>query len=125
MDRRKARKLLDEERTRLQGVLEALADEGVGEQSDKDAFSELSLVDQHPADMGTETFERQKDMSILQQVQAELADVERALERIEAGTYGTCEACGKAIGDDRLAARPAARFCIEDQARLERETRSA
>lgn len=125
MDRKTARKLLADERVRLQGVIDALRNEGIGEQSDQEAFSELSVLDQHPADMGTETFERQKDMSILQQVEAELADVERALDRVEAGTYGTCEACGKPIGQARLKAKPAARFCVEDQARLEREARSA
>ena len=44
-----------------------------------------------------------------------------ALKRIDEGSYGTCEACGKAIGDDRLEALPAARFCLDDQHLAESE----
>jgi RNA polymerase-binding transcription factor DksA len=83
------------------------------------------VVDQHPADVGSETFERDKEMSILYNVEAELSDVDRALRRIRERTYGLCEACGRPIGSARLEARPAARFCIEDQARVERGARSA
>jgi RNA polymerase-binding transcription factor DksA len=81
---------------------------------------ELSGQDQHPADMGTEMFERTKEISILERLDGELIEIERALTRIEAGTYGTCEACGRRIDAERLRARPAARFCIEDQQAAER-----
>lgn len=70
--------------------------------------------------VGTETFDRERDLAILEQVEAELSEVERALQRLEAGTYGTCEACGKPIDDARLEAVPAARFCLEDEAAAER-----
>jgi DnaK suppressor protein len=53
-------------------------------------------------------------------MEAKIADVERALERLEAGTYGVCEACGQPIAEARLEAYPAARFCRADQARSER-----
>jgi RNA polymerase-binding transcription factor DksA len=52
-------------------------------------------------------------MGMLERVEGELADVERVLPRIDDGTYGTCEACGAAIPDDRLAEAPAERFCAE------------
>lgn len=125
MDAKKARKLLDAERERLLGLKEGFRKDHLGEESERDSLSELSTLDQHPADIGTETFEIEKDMSILNGIEAELVDIERAAERIEAGTYGVCEACGKAIGEARLQARPAARYCIEDQARVEREARTA
>jgi RNA polymerase-binding transcription factor DksA len=48
-------------------------------------------------------------------VEAELDDVTRALDRLDEGTYGTCEVCGGTLGDDVLAAAPAARFCGEHQ----------
>jgi RNA polymerase-binding transcription factor DksA len=54
-----------------------------------------------------------------------LADVARALERLERGEYGTCEACGQPIGDARLAARPAARLCLRDQELAEAEESAA
>ena len=86
-----------------------------------DGAGELSTVDQHPGDSGTETFELEKTVSLLEQVEDELQEVEAAFQRLEAGTYGTCQACGRPIGDERLEAMPAARFCIEDQAKAERE----
>jgi RNA polymerase-binding transcription factor DksA len=117
-----ARTRLDEERRRLEEVRESF--DGIGEESERDNLSELSGADQHQADVGSETFEREKDLSILEQVEAELADVAHALERLDEGTYGTCEACGKPIGDERLEAMPAARFCLDDQALAEREVRT-
>ncbi len=54
------------------------------------------------------------DLSILDQLEVELRDVERALQRLEEGSYTTCEACGEAIGEDRLEAHPVTRVCAED-----------
>src|SRR5438876_408008 len=76
-------------------------DEHLRDESEDDSISELSSNDQHPADIGSETFEREKDLSILEQVEAELADVEHALRRLEDGTYGICEACGQPIDEAR------------------------
>jgi RNA polymerase-binding transcription factor DksA len=118
-----ARQRLAEERERLDGVKSTFDDEHFGEQSESESVGELSSYDQHQADMGTETFEREKDLSILEQVEAELADVEHALRRLDDGTYGTCEVCGSAIPDERLEALPAARLCLEHQAQAEREVR--
>jgi RNA polymerase-binding transcription factor DksA len=56
------------------------------------------------------------DLSILDDAETELADVELALQRLEDGTYGTCERCGGAIGETRLAAFPATRCCEEHSA---------
>lgn len=121
----RARERLLQERDRLQRISEALSGEaGEGAGSERDALSELSLADQHPADVGTEMFEREKDQSILERVAAELADVERALKRADEGTYGICEACGREIAPARLEIRPEARFCIDDQAAAEREARA-
>jgi RNA polymerase-binding transcription factor DksA len=121
MDSDEARRQLEAERERLVGVRDGFDDEGL-DVAETDSLGELSALDQHPADIGTETFEREKDLSIIERVEAELADVEHALRRDE-GTYGICEACGKPIGDARLDAMPAARLCLDDQARAEREAR--
>jgi RNA polymerase-binding transcription factor DksA len=115
-----ARQLLQEEQGRLQQIRTSLAQEPVDGISEEEALSELSLADQHPADVASETFEREKDLSILEHVDAQLADVEAALGRIDDASYGRCEICGKEIDDDRLRARPATRFCVDDQARVER-----
>jgi RNA polymerase-binding transcription factor DksA len=123
MDPDVARQRLDEERVRLEETKATFDDEHLRDESEDDSTSELSSIDQHPADVGTETFEREKDISILEQVEAELADVEHALRRLEEGTYGICEACGQPIDEARLEALPAARFCLKDQAAAEQDLR--
>jgi DnaK suppressor protein len=119
MDKATAAKRLEEERIRLQGIREGIQ----REQDDaiSDAGSELSSVDQHPGDSGTETFEMEKNVSLLEQVDDELLEVEAAVQRLERGAYGTCQVCGRPIGDERLEAMPATRFCVEDQAKAERQ----
>jgi DnaK suppressor protein len=80
-----------------------------------DPSTDLSLADQHPADSGSDTFERSKVLAILDRADRHLSDVDRALERLERGEYGFCQACGEPIGSTRLRARPAARLCLRDQ----------
>ena len=118
------RQMLEAERVRLEAIHASLKQETANVTSDGDTFSE-SGADQHPADMGTETFELEKDLSIQNNVEASLADIDWALKRVEDGTYGTCDACGKRIPKARLEAMPATRFCIKDQQRNERERRAA
>jgi RNA polymerase-binding transcription factor DksA len=119
MDADDVRERLAEERDRLQAVRAGFDAEHLHDESEDESTSELSHLAQHSADVATETFEREKDFSILEQVEAELEDVERAMRRIDEGKYGQCEACGGAIGDDRLEAMPAARFCIAHQSQAE------
>jgi len=119
------RELLDAERARLQSIRESLKQETATVTSDGETFSDSSSADQHPADMGTETFELEKDLSIQNNIEASMADVEWALKRLEEGTYGKCEACGRRIPKARLEAMPAARYCIKDQQAAERDRRAA
>lgn len=113
MDAEHARQLIESERERLQGLVREREAEGIGTQSESDQISELSSLDQHQGDIGTETFEREKDFSLLEQLEAELGDLDAALRKVEEGRYGTCEICGKEITADRLEALPGARTCIE------------
>ena len=119
MKKATARKRLEEERTRLQGIRDGLQREQ--EDATSETGGELSSFDQHPGDSGTETFEMEKNVSLLEQVDDELLEVEAAVQRLERGSYGTCQVCGRPIGDERLEAMPATRFCIEDQAKAERQ----
>ncbi len=121
MDTDIARQRLEEERARL---LQVRSDQHESDESESDSLGELSHMDQHQADVGTETFEREKDLSILENVEAELADIEHALARLNDGTYGTCEACGRPIDEARLEALPATRLCLEDQAAAERQAKA-
>jgi DnaK suppressor protein len=115
VDDQEARQRLTAERERLEVLRRGFDGEHLHDQSEEESFSELSHIDNHPADTGSETFEREKDFSILEQVEAELTDVERALRRLDDGSYGICQACGQEIVDERLEAVPAARFCVEHQ----------
>jgi len=73
---------------------------------------ELSLYDQHSGDLGTETFEREKDAGIQEMLEAELALVDNALERMRTGEYGICVMCGRPIDPKRLERLPEADLCI-------------
>jgi DnaK suppressor protein len=119
MDEATARRRLEEERTRLQGIRDGIQREQ--EEGSAATSGELSSFDQHPGDSGTETFEMEKNVSLLEQVEDELQEIEGAFQRLERGTYGTCQACGRPVGEERLEAMPAARFCIDDQAKAERD----
>src|SRR5438128_7281675 len=105
MDHDNAREHLTEEQARLEAMRAGFDAEHLHDESEDESMSELSHLAQHQADVATETFEREKDFSILEQVEAELADVQRALQRLDEGTYGMCEACRQPIGDERLQAQ--------------------
>jgi len=84
--------------------------------------SELSDVPlEHLADRGTDNFARDMMINILQNSEAEICDIDLALDKIDGGTYGTCEACGKNIPKGRLKALPFARLCIQCKQTEERQ----
>lgn len=78
----------------------------------KESVGELSNYDNHPADMGTELFEREKDIALNKHAEEELEDINAALHAIEDGTYGICSKCGEDIPFERLEAVPTADRCI-------------
>jgi RNA polymerase-binding transcription factor DksA len=119
VERDDAERRLVEERDRLEQIRTSFDDEHLHDETEDESTSELSHLDQHQADVASETFEREKDFSILEQVEAELADVERALHRLDDGTYGRCERCHEPIADERLEVMPATRFCVTHQAEAE------
>lgn len=84
--------------------------------SDHDAIVAASLDtnadDEHDPEGATIAFERSQVGALIRQARAHLAEVSAALDRLAAGTYGTCETCGRAIPSGRLEARPTARRCV-------------
>ncbi len=72
------------------------------------------------ADTAANTFEREQEFALTANAQDLLDQTERALSRMDAGTYGVCESCGKAIGKARLMAFPRAVLCVECKQREER-----
>jgi DnaK suppressor protein len=87
----------------------------------EDSTGELvsSSLDDHFADLASETHDRELEFGLEENADEVLGEIDRALGRMDAGTYGVCTACGKPIGKERLEARPWATLCIDDQRRQE------
>lgn len=77
-----------------------------------ESSAEVAVDDEHDPEGATIAFERAQVHGLLTRARAHLADLERALERLDEGRYGVCEGCGSPIAAERLAARPAAATCI-------------
>jgi RNA polymerase-binding transcription factor DksA len=84
------------------------------------ATTELTSVDQHPGDVGSELFEREKDIAIADNFGEQINEVKDALQRLDGENFGRCEVCNEQIGDDRLEAVPWTRYCIKHQETVER-----
>jgi RNA polymerase-binding transcription factor DksA len=108
-----ARARLEQERERVGGLIASLRSEGLDEEESEQS-GELTHYDQHPADSASDTFEREKDLSILERLEAEMAEIEAALQRVDDGTYGVDEVTGEPIDPERLAALPTARTNVND-----------
>jgi RNA polymerase-binding transcription factor DksA len=78
-----------------------------------EAIGELSVYDNHPADYGTEMYERSKDVGLLENTRQQIAEIEEAQSAIEEGDYGYCHNCGQSIPESRLIALPRTLFCIQ------------
>lgn len=114
LDVEKFREILMNERTRLIEQSKRLQRRSsVADQSDE--TGELADYDNHPADAATETYEREKDLAMDENIDDMIESIDRALEKIEAGNYGICDRCGNEISKGRLEVIPYAAFCIECQ----------
>lgn len=76
------------------------------------ASADTNADDEHDPEGSTIAFERAQLAASLESARHTLAEIDSALDRVAAGTYGRCEVCGTAIGHERLEARPAARLCL-------------
>jgi DnaK suppressor protein len=110
-----ARAELESEAARLQADLARTA----ADMADRLTDSAKDAGDDE-ADIGAKAFEREHDLAMSQNAQDLLDQGERAQHRIDAGTYGVCESCGKPIGKARLLAFPRATLCVECKQRQER-----
>jgi DnaK suppressor protein len=86
--------------------------------------SEASAFGMHQADAGSDAYDRDFALSLLSQEQDALYEIEEALKRVDAGTYGVCEMSGKAIPHARLEAIPFARFTVECQTQIEKQRKA-
>jgi DnaK suppressor protein len=111
------RRVLEDERVRLRSAKESVNHDG----SLADETGDLaSGPGDHLADHATETYMRELDDGLEENVEHLLGEIESALERIASGTYGTCVVCGRQIHEERLRAVPYATLCIEDKRAQER-----
>lgn len=83
--------------------------------SRQDAAGDLSTMPIHMADIGSDNFEQEFTLGLIENEEEMLRAIDSALERIEKGTFGKCEACGKSIRKTRLKAIPHAHLCINCQ----------
>ncbi|MGD7044756.1 TraR/DksA C4-type zinc finger protein [Jeotgalibacillus proteolyticus] len=83
------------------------------QRSQKDAVGELSSYDNHPGDLASELYEREKDLALNEHERFELEGILAALQAMEVGMYGRCITCTEEIPYDRLEALPATRYCVD------------
>jgi len=120
IDTAEYRKLLQDEQARLLHAVGFLEKENPGSISDELGELAEGGIDNHLGDTATAMYDRELDEGLEEGAKETLVEIAAALERIEAGTYGICEGCGKPIVAQRLAAIPWARLCIDDQRRANR-----
>ena len=103
------RALLEAERVRTQARIDALT------RDFEQIVAEVAIGstdDEHDPEGATTAFERAQILSLREQARAQLVELDEARRRLDAGAYGTCEACGEPIPAERLRARPMARRCV-------------
>ncbi|MFC4589864.1 TraR/DksA family transcriptional regulator [Sphaerisporangium corydalis] len=111
---------ISEVRGRLQGEIEELNAEVARSESQIASGDISDSAGDDQADAGAKTYEREREIALTLNARDLVAQNERALARIEAGTYGVCESCHKPIGKERLRAFPRATLCVSCKTREER-----
>lgn len=113
------RKRLEERRAEIESDMSYMAAEmrSIGVDQDEENGS----LGNHIADDGSNVAEAERIVTVSEDLQQILAQVNAALERMSDGTYGTCQRCEKPIGEERLEAFPYVAYCIECQSIIERE----
>ena len=119
IDTERFRGLLLEERKRVEAAIAYLHEETPGSMEDQ-VEEEFGTSDNHPADAATVTLDREVDYTLQENSEQVLKEIDDALQRIEAGTFGTCRSCGKPIAPERLEAMPWATLCIDCKRKAER-----
>ncbi len=98
-------------RARLRGDVSQMADAAL-KKSRSEANGDLSTMPIHMADIGSDNFEQEFTLSLMENEGVTLEQIESSLERIEEGSYGQCEECGVKIPKARLNAIPYATLCV-------------
>ncbi|MCX7426879.1 MAG: TraR/DksA family transcriptional regulator [Planctomycetia bacterium] len=99
-------------RARLRGDVNNMAENTLAKRR-SESSGDLSSMPIHMADIGTDNFEQEFTLTLMESDEGTLASIEAALERVEDGTYGQCEECGARIPKARLTAVPYATMCVK------------
>ena len=114
------KKRLEELKTRLQGDVDQLSDEAL-RRNRQDSSGNLSNMPNHMADIGSDAFEQDFTLSLIESEEDTLQKIEDALGRIQDGSFGLCSSCGKPIPKTRLQALPFAENCVSCARKQESE----
>jgi len=114
------KKVLLRKHQMLSGSMDAMEQHAL-KKSRQENSGDLSNMPIHMADIGSDNFEQEFTLGLIENEDQMLREIEGALERIEAGTFGICDECGKPIRKVRLKAIPRAKYCIECQRKLEED----
>ena len=112
------KEILLEKRRDIIGNVNEIQEETL-KKSRLDATGDLSCMPIHMADLGTDNYEQEFALNLMDEERKLLEEIDAALTRIEDGTYGICQATGKPIAKARLEANPWARYCVEHARKLE------
>ena len=110
IDTARFREALESERARVAAAIENLRSDNAGTVEDETGDE---TQDQHLGDSATAMHDRELDYTLTENETQVLGEIDAALARIDAGTYGICTNCGKPIGEERLEALPWASLCID------------
>lgn len=113
MDTQAVRTTLEQLLRELDSATQTLEGEGAGESS------ELSHITQHPGDLASDVADNDREVALIEAAGDRRAEVQAAIERLDAGSYGTCIVCGQPVDGARLEFRPEAARCLADQERYE------
>jgi len=106
------RELLKQEKKEVLDTLERMENHQKNSASMREYTEELSSYDNHPADLGTEMFMTAMQANLENHERYRITEIERAMESIDAGTYGRCNLCGNYIAEERLDVMPDANICM-------------
>jgi RNA polymerase-binding transcription factor DksA len=109
--RQRLTRLREEFTSTVAAIRERLAD------PQRESTGDVASIDQHPADVATDTAERELDVSRAAMFEARIAQIDDAFDRLKQGGYGTCIDCGQPIPDERLELLPDTPYCVKDAQR--------
>src|SRR5712691_12717785 len=115
------RQLLLGIRQQFNGDISHLTEEAL-RRAGGEASGSLSNMPIHMADLGTDNFEQEFTLSLIESEEGRLKEINAALDRIELGTFGRCEECQKAIPKPRLQALPFTRYCVDCARKLQQSS---